>query len=250
MDSLKKAKPLSDLRQIYTARLVGRCIILVLCTVLCLTGPQELAVLHGWGFFRGFSVLHLLWGVWVADMLAQLLPVLGAHIALGSHKLFRRRFRPAAGGFDRTALRRYIARQNKRAGLIFMLWAVLTALIGVCHRAGLIDDAVLFLISVFFYVCDLICVLIWCPFRLVLGNRCCTTCRIFNWDHLMMFSPLIFVGGFYAGSLLALAALVWLMWELAVLLHPERFWAPANDALKCSQCTDKLCIQYCEKRLI
>jgi len=98
-----------------------------------------------------------------------------------------------------------------------------------------------------FYVCDLICVLIWCPFRLLMKTRCCTTCRIFNWDHLMMFSPLIFMGGFYAVSLVVLAILAWLVWEVCIMMYPERFWDRSNAALKCSECTDKLCTQYCQK---
>ena len=73
--------------------------------------------------------------------------------------------------------------------------------IGALYYSGVLDRANLFMISVLFYVCDLICVLIWCPFRLIMKNRCCTTCRIFNWDHLMMFSPLIFLDGFFTRSL-------------------------------------------------
>lgn len=128
-----------------------------------------------------------------------------------------------------------------------VLWCLLIAAIGALYYTGVLDKANLFMISVLFYVCDLICVLIWCPFRLILKNRCCTTCRIFNWDHLMMFSPLIFMGGFYAGSLVAMAAVAWLVWELCVMMYPERFWDHSNEALKCSECTDKLCTQYCHK---
>ena len=98
-----------------------------------------------------------------------------------------------------------------------------------------------------FYVCDLICVLIWCPFRLLMRTRCCITCRIFNWDHLMMFSPLIFAGGFYTASLVILSLLAWLVWELCVMMYPERFWERSNAALRCSECTDKLFTQYCRK---
>ena len=103
------------------------------------------------------------------------------------------------------------------------------------------------LITIVFYVCDLICVLIWCPFRLIMRNRCCTTCRIFNWDHLMMFSPMVFVGGFFAESLFVLSLIVWIVWELCILMHPERFWEQTNQALRRSECTDKLCTQYCQK---
>ena len=130
---------------------------------------------------------------------------------------------------------------------VLILWALLIGAIGLGHLFGVIDTVGLFMISVIFYVCDLICVLIWCPFRLMMHTRCCTTCRIFNWDHLMMFSPLLFAGGFYALSLVILAALAWLVWEGCVLLYPERFWEVTNTALQCSECTDKLCTQYCHK---
>ncbi|MBQ8537093.1 MAG: hypothetical protein IJ461_06810, partial [Clostridia bacterium] len=64
-------------------------------------------------------------------------------------------------------------------------------------------------------------------------NRCCTTCRIFNWDHLMMFSPLVFIHSFYAQSLFLLALAVFFVWEGCILLYPERFWEQTNEALRC-----------------
>ena len=64
---------------------------------------------------------------------------------------------------------------------------------------------------------------------------------------MMMFIPMIFVRGFFSYSLLAMALAIWLIWELCVLIYPERFWEKSNAALKCSECTDKLCTQYCQK---
>ena len=112
---------------------------------------------------------------------------------------------------------------------------------------GVLGRNEIFLVAVLFYVCDLICVLIWCPFRLIMRNRCCTTCRIFNWDHLMMFSPFVLTPGLYTTSLLIIAFAVWVVWEVCVMLYPERFWERTNAALKCVNCTDKLCTQYCRK---
>ena len=63
----------------------------------------------------------------------------------------------------------------------------------------------------------------------------------------MMFSPLIFIGGFYAISLVVLAVTALVVWEVCILIYPERFWEMTNVALKCSECTDKLCTQYCQK---
>ena len=197
-------------------------------------------------FFRNFSMLHILWVIWMIDMVYQVIPAKDK-IALGSQKLFEQRFKPIRDKINYQNLRNYIISTTKAAYKIFIIWAVLIAVLGVMHVRGIIGDVFLLMTSVVFYVCDLICVLIWCPFRLMMGNKCCTTCRIFNWDHLMMFTPLIYVEGFYTRSLLLMSIAVWLMWEVSVMLYPERFWEFSNEALKCSNCTDKLCTQYCQK---
>ena len=237
---------MSETRKRYIGRLVGRCVILVVCAVLAVIHPRVFSVLEGMNFFRTLSPLHLLWLVWVTDMLVQIVPFKNK-VPLGSQKLFANRFRPSRETINREALSRYMRSATRAAYKVFLLWCLLIAAIGALYFRGLFGKTGLFLISVFFYVCDLICVLIWCPFRLMMHTRCCTTCRIFNWDHLMMFSPLIYMGGFFAVSLVTLAFGAWLVWELCVLLYPERFWEHSNAALKCSECTDKLCTQYCQK---
>lgn len=237
---------MSRTRKRYVCRLIGRCVILLVCVYMSLFQRQYFSVLDGFNFFRQVSPLHLLWMVWVIDIVLQIIPIQNK-VPLGSQKLFQNRFRPIRQKINYEALRNYIVTTTKMAYKVFVLWCALILCIGVLYRAGVIDTVALFLICVVFYVCDLICVLVWCPFRLIMKNRCCTTCRIFNWDHLMMFSPLIFMGGFYAGSLVLLSAVAWLVWELCVMMYPERFWDQTNVALTCAACTDKLCTQYCRK---
>ena len=237
---------MSEIRKRYIFRLVGRCIIFVLCCGRYALGREDFALLEGWGFFREFSWLHFLWLLWVLDTVQQIVPIKNK-LPLGSMKLFSSRFRPIRDRINYEALRSYIVTTTKAAYKVFLIWCAGLAVIGGLYYGGILGRAELFLISVCFYVCDLICVLIWCPFRLMLGNRCCTTCRIFNWDHLMMFSPMIFLGGFYAVSLITLAFLAWLVWEISIMMYPERFWHQSNAALRCSECTDKLCTQYCQK---
>ena len=197
-------------------------------------------------FFGGFSILHILWGIWMLDMIRQVVPVKDK-IALGSQKLFEQRFKPIKEKINYQNLRNYIISTTKSAYRVFILWTVLIAALGIFYYLNIIGDVFLLMTCVVFYVCDLICVLIWCPFRLMMGNKCCTTCRIFNRDHLMMFTPLLYVKGFYARSLLLMSIAVWLVWEISVMIYPERFWEFSNEALKCSNCTDKLCTQYCQK---
>jgi len=237
---------MSRIRKIYMARFVGRCAVLLACACLCLYAPRQFDVLNGWGFFRGLSWLHVLWGIWVIDMLCQLVPA-KRDLSLGSKKLFAQYFKPSEIKTNVQALKSYIVSTTKAAYRILLLWTALIVALGVCYAKLWIGNIALFMVSVLFYVCDLICVLFWCPFRLMLKNRCCTTCRIFNWDHIMMFTPMLFVGGFYSWSLIAMSAVVWAAWELSVLLHPERFWWQSNETLQCANCTDKLCTQYCQK---
>ena len=237
---------MSVMRKKYIVRLILRSMILVLCIGAYFVYPESFWILEGMNFFRGFSVFHILWVIWVVDMIQQIIPIKNK-LPLGSMKLFSNRFRPIRENINYEALRSYIVTTTRSAYKVFILWCCLLAVIGGMYYAGILNKPIVFLISVAFYVCDLICVLIWCPFRLMMKTRCCTTCRIFNWDHLMMFSPLFLIGGFYGISLALLATADWLVWELCVMMYPERFWDRSNMALKCSQCTDKLCSQYCSK---
>ena len=237
---------MSVTRKKYVLRLIFRCLMLLFCADRVLVYPEQFTVLEGMNFFRGFSWLHILWVIWVIDMVQQIVPIKNK-LPLGSMKLFAGRFRPIREKINYEALREYTVTTTRAAYKVFLLWCALLAVIGTLYFTGVLSKPWLFLISVAFYVCDLICVLIWCPFRLMMKTRCCTTCRIFNWDHLMMFSPLFFMGGFYGLSLAILATAAWLVWELCVMMYPERFWDKSNLALKCSQCTDKLCSQYCQK---
>ncbi len=231
---------MSKIRRIYFGRLAFRIVVLIAVGILYFTHPEYFDIVEGSFWDNGVSPLHIVWGVWVFDMLWQLIPVKN-YVSLGSQKHFKQRFKPISDRIHYEALKEHVIGITKAAYKVFFIWAVFILILGALHYQGILEETHLFFLSVVFYVCDLICVLIWCPFRLIMKNRCCTTCRIFNWDHLMMFTPMLFIRSFYAWSLLGLALVVWIVWEACVLLYPERFWEKTNAALKCSECTDKLC---------
>ena len=60
---------MSKTRKIYFLRLVGRVIVFIITVFLALTDKQELGIIHDWNFFERFSVLHILWGIWMWDMI-------------------------------------------------------------------------------------------------------------------------------------------------------------------------------------
>ena len=237
---------MSSTRKRYVMRLIARIIILIIVFTANFLWPQSFIILEGNNFFRMLSPFHLLWVVWMIDMILQIIP-LKNKVALGSQKLFAHHFRPIREKMSSSVLKKHALATAKGAYKVFVIWVLFIAIIAGIYYAEFLDKKWMLTISVAFYVCDLICVLIWCPFRLIMKNKCCTTCRIFNWDHIMMFSPLIFIGGFYGISLVVMAVLAWLVWEISALLYPERFHEITNVALKCSECTDKLCTQYCKK---
>lgn len=241
----RNSKILSKFRKLYQNRLILRCAVLVLTVLIYIFFPEQFQVMYGFNFFRSFSVFHVLWLLWIFDMVMQLIPSV-KFWPLGSQKFLKSCFDPILDYIDRgkrdSGLLEFIYKSNRTTLKVGGIWLALTAVIGVLYFTDVLPSDALLVISVIFYVCDVICVLYWCPFRvLFMKNRCCTTCRIFNWDHMMMFSPVVFIPGVFTWSLCAMALVVFLAWEIAFALHPERFWEGTNTALKCANCTDRLC---------
>jgi hypothetical protein len=110
------------------------------------------------------------------------------------------------------------------------------------HMMGILDDGIMIVLCSAYSVCDMICIMYFCPFQSwFLKNKCCGSCRIYNWDYAMMFTPLFFVRRSYAWSLLALSVALLVRWEITFFLHPERFSEKTNEYLRCKNCTEKLC---------
>ena len=154
------------MRKVYIARLVGRCIVFIICGLLWFFNRELFDILNGWNFFDGFSPFHILWGIWVFDMLEQMIPIT-KKIPLGSAKHFAHRFRPteikqtlSKENLTKNAesLKKYIVSTSKAAYKVMILWVLLLAGIGALYFTRLIDKSILFMISVAFYICDLICV--------------------------------------------------------------------------------------------
>ncbi len=120
LDTVTKKPAPSVIRKTYIGRLVLRCLIFLACVWLLAVHPEELDILQGWNFFKRFSPLHLLWCVWVLDMLWQLIPV-QQKLALGSQKLFHFRFKPIKEAINYKALHRYIVDTTKSAYKVYLM---------------------------------------------------------------------------------------------------------------------------------
>ncbi len=225
----------------YIKRLVIRIVVLLFVIGLYMFYPQSFDVVKDYNFFIMFSPLHLVWLIWMFDMLLQLIHVPN-YWPLGSQKFMKHRYMKPTSIIDKKELRKIMRELNKGSILVAIAWITLVAIIDMLYLLHIISFEIVVIISTFFYVCDVICIIGWCPFKtFFMHNKCCTTCRIYNWDHAMMFTPLIVIPGILTYSLLFMSLFVVIVWEVACAKHPERFIERANDALKCKNCKDKLC---------
>ena len=73
---------MSKIRKKYMRSLIARIIVFIIGLYMYKDG-QKFEILEGNNFFKEFNVLHILWGVWVLDMILQIVP-LKNKLALGS----------------------------------------------------------------------------------------------------------------------------------------------------------------------
>ena len=184
---------------------------------------------------RNFYILPVtVWIFFVMEMILRFFP--SKLESMGCQKQFKRNYSSKGSGI------RPVNQSWKRTAMVAGVWLLLNGMIGLLYFAGVLDKGLLIIISLAFSVCDIICILFFCPFQTwFMLNRCCGSCRIYNWDFAMMFTPLIFIPSLYTYSLLGCAIALLLRWEITYRKYPERFSTETNACLDCANCTEKLC---------
>lgn len=178
-------------------------------------------------------VKTVIWIVFAVEMALRYFP--SRLESMGCQKVFARNYNPSKSPVRRP-------NDGKSTLLVAIAWILLNGAIALTYFVGWIDKGILVLVSLAYSVCDMICILFFCPFQeWFMKNKCCGTCRIYNWDFAMMFTPLVFVGGFWSWSLVALSVGLLVKWELRYSFHPEWFYEETNLSLSCANCQEKLC---------
>jgi hypothetical protein len=164
--------------------------------------PEKLNVHTQFGFDAGVSLINLMWILIFLSMLQKFFPQ--AVTSIGSRKQFKKLFHlppiekflgkdlanlsddVLSTDFFRGSKNYEILLEekhelNRGALLVLLAWVILNLFVGALYFAGVINQNILVLISMFYFLSDMICVLIYCPFQMIfMKNRCCVTCRIFN----------------------------------------------------------------------
>lgn len=201
----------------------------ITAVILYLTGDIEAVSKKGI-----FPLIVWLW--YFVEMVLRLFPT--GMESMGCEKVFKKNYHPPK-------VEREPKNQSaKTTFIVALVWFALNGAIFALHFIfpKFVDKYVLALVALAYGVCDIICILFFCPFQTwFMKNRCCTTCRIYNWDFAMLCTPFLLIPSFYTYSLLGMALIILAKWEITYKLHPERFSERTNESLRCKNCTEKLC---------
>ena len=224
---------ISDISHLHYIKLVCRSALFIAALTLYIINKLKKSEELFLGIEHKPIILTVIWVVFVIEMILRFFPAKVE--SMGCQKQFERNYIPSGETVpDKTSwVRTFVSAAS---------WILLNAIIGFLYFLEVYDAGILVLLALAFSVCDMICILFFCPFQTwILKNKCCTTCRIYNWDYAMMFTPLVFICNAYALTLVILSLLLLIKWEIVYKIHPERYTENTNESLACKNCKEKLC---------
>jgi len=191
------------------------------------------------GWRGGF--LWLIWIILTISILPTIIP--NRKIPIGGRKHFAYSYKPTGRPAVETA-------PNKGILISAISWlAIIAALIAALAISGRLSPQIILLLALGLTIVDYVFILFICPFRvLFMKNRCCATCRIHNWDHLMICAPMAVFPGFFSISLGLLALAAFAIWEIAARRRPHYFISKTNANLNCVNCNDKMCLLHIKRK--
>ena len=217
-------------------KLIIRSIILVITLFFTITNVNLLNKIMNFNIIGNIKIYHLLWIYLMYEMIIVLIPSFNNYSYSG--KIFKRHFIEAET-YSKEKLDKFTKRNTKKAINAFIFWVILNSIIGYLYIKFNLSPIYMYLLFLFYYWSDMFCVNVWCPFhKLIVKNKCCNECRIYNWGHIMYLTPLIFIPTFWTYSLVLVGIIVFIQWEYMNKKYPERFSPISNKSLRCNECNN------------
>ena len=215
-------------------KLIIRSIILVVTAILIFINPKVLNEFMGFKLIGDIKVYNLFWMYLMYEMILVSIPSLNNYSYSG--KLFDRHY-DCDDKYKEEKLKDYTKKNRLRAVRALVFWILLNGVLAYIYFKMDLSPVYMYLLFVFYYWSDMFCVNVWCPFhKIIVRNKCCNECRIYNWGHIMYLTPLIFIKSFWTYSLVVVGIFLFIQWEYMNLKHPERFSPISNKTLRCGNC--------------
>lgn len=225
--------------KIYLVKFVIRILVFLGVFTLYIMDKEQMMTLLTTPVLAGISLMHVLWIMFMVMMVLHIFPLEKVTMAL---KKAEPEPYKEVEGYSELELHQFVQQQNARSWIVMLVWLIFNAVFGALYVFEIIGIPDMIMLTVFYFLCDYICILVYCPFQhLIMKNRCCVNCRIYDWGHFMMFTPMLFVQNFFSWSLFFTSCVVLIRWEVIYARHPERFWSGSNKTLQCANCEDKTC---------
>lgn len=217
--------------------LIFRTILFFSFVVIFINNKSDVVKIFNYKLLSNIKIYHLCWIYLVNEILQVIIPFRSKNTYNG--KLFLKHYKEKEN-YDNEHLLNQTNDMNKRVLNILAFWIGLNAILFYVYFRLNLDSSFVIMLFLFYYWSDMVCVNIWCPFHtLFMKNKCCNTCRIYNWDHIMFFTPFILIPNFWSYSLLILGLITAIQWEYQFKKHPERFSSISNLNLNCSNCPNE-----------
>ncbi len=190
-------------------------------------------------FKIGSCVSHPNWliAIWIVGMWTAIKSLFCMDRPVGATK-HRKKYYIAYKSVDDVRVKNDIKKQSKKAIRMLVFWIVFLAVEGLSYYFHIINEKTIIVGMICLRIFDKLFVLVWCPFGAIMGNKCCTTCRIYGWDQLMLNSPLVFIPSVPSYTLILISMIYFIDWEISVKRYPERFSQHSNTAIRCSNCCE------------
>lgn len=232
MNSKPKEK-LSLTSKVHITKLVYRSILFIAAVLVYIFSRINLNSGNILNFTEGLNfIIIIIFVSYLIEMIIRLFP--NKFESMGCNKMFARYYKQSENPVYKP----------KRTGftLVVVSWVLLNACFAVLYFLNIFDQGIMVLISLIYGISDMICILFFCPFQTwMMHNKCCNTCRIYNWDFLMICTPLIFLNTIATWILVGVSVLIFIRWEVTYMLHKERFYESSNLSIQCQNCKEHLC---------
>ncbi|MBO4389829.1 MAG: hypothetical protein J5825_03105 [Lachnospiraceae bacterium] len=223
----------------YLIKFALRLTLFLIILVIYLQDRSSLGTFMVTPIWNGITVIHVAWCIFMGLMLMHLLP--SKLLSMARRKSRRNTYMPVVN-YDRYMLLEHVQKLNLGAWKVMLVWLIFNSVFGVLYLLKILVESDLMMLTTFYFLCDYICILFFCPFQsFLMKNKCCINCRIYDWGHFMMFTPMLFICKFYSWSLFFTSLIVLIHWEIEYAKNPERFWEGSNQILKCIKCKERTC---------
>ncbi len=182
----------------------------------------------------GFNLNPIMIVFWAGSMLAVTQSLFCIGLPAGASKHRAKWFIPKKGN---NISKMQLKKHRKQASIIAIIWIVFLICEWAAIHLNFVDHRIIIVGIIILRIADRMFVMIWCPFGAIMKNRCCSDCRIYGWDQLMLNSPMIFyITTPFVAILIVLATVTFIEWEISHWKHPERFSSTTNEGITCKHC--------------